>query len=1817
MKRFLSFFCLFVTLSLGITTSLIAQNSYWRARFQSVGYNVAINPYNPNTIYAEDRTGVLNVSHDKGKTWTQLTPVPGPFRGMRNIFIHPNDTLTMFILRDLGGMWKTVNGGQSWYQVIANYGIDGESIDYDKQHPDTMYAGNYGDGTVYRSTNRGETWTAQYTSGDWLCGVVVRPDSGNVILVGSGGGTISKSNDAGVHWTQVFNAHTSEVPKIVFNPVHPLIGYANVFSDNPPETNCGLIKTTDGGSTWFYAAILKDTALWSLVIDPVHPETLYTGRFSSSGYGIDRTTDGGMTYQHFQNGIKIDLSGGYSGFVSWNLKLNPLAPNDVWLAGSTNSFGSNWPGMIYHYVGASTTTIQGTVRDGVNSTPLSATITTTENLDSLNVSGSYALNYFTDDPTLSPTVHLRSAQHFPKDTTLTFVLNNTQNLDIYLTPLPGNSINGTVFNDLNGNRVKDIGEPGLSGWRVRAYGPSNDSIYTDVNGMYSMTSLTSGTYTVSESLETGWVQTIPLSLPSCLGAYTVAVSPGNSQDKIDFGVQGIAPGATLMFQDFTTTTFPPPCWGVVNSNGNFTWLRDVSVVHSTPGSAKDGTGSIASGKANDWLYFGPITLKHNKIYRLSWWDRTFINASPQGIDSLDVTVGFSPPVSSSQIINSRAFNTNTAFEYVQQDFSVNTDSLYYIAFHDYSAAGNTIRVDDVMLQYLNDVLPVDLSLGSLTPSVPPLIISPKTKFIFPSNEQPELQADQLDMKSTGNIALERWTRKGAISTTAVHQVSIPLNHSSKTTTVYNDSVDVLVGNLGQSSVSYSINWNVSGSSQTPYSGGPVNSQQSQSARLHYSTSVLGSHNISATVSAIGDGNGANNTTTGHSRVYPGGIVSLLYDDGNTNPSKGDVGFGNASSFTAAVRFTPAQTLQLTQVDAFINNMGSSDSLLVRVWGKGADNNTPGALLYSEKLGGSDYVASSSSGEYMSLPLVNAPSMYNGSDFWVSITYTGLPYPQGADFSGDQSRSLYSGDAGNTLNWKPAYSAWLIRAIGTGIAPGTASISGLKFNDLNANGVNNSEPVLQGWTIQLTGTVNGTTQTDINGQYSFTSLPAGIYTVSETQQTGWTQTTSPASYNIPLSSGQNSTGNDFGNFQYVISGTKYNDVENDSLVTGNNAIDGWVIKLYKGGILQARTVTSGGGHYSFTGIAADTYTVEESLQVGWIQTVPRIGDPGVTLSTFGPGAGPRAYIVTVGAAVLDSGFNFGNFHPNSITVRKFVDNDGDFTTTGDRTLKSWHLELHKSAADGPLVASNDGDSLTVPGLIDGLYFGVEADSSGWVHLGIMDPGPTYTSMNSWNVLVTDGQNKTLDFINAAPAFGQMYRTGKYEDWANALDQSLKRKAVRRKANKVEFKFNIVAPKNSQGFTLKFSMLTDARLSTGKAKADTLLSWTGQSSVQYTAAIDSGDTFQVEGIGAKGMKLRTSVAWTVGTKTITVRIPDTGYKLNAPRLPLPNLHNVGEELFPKGFGQGLGVAFPTGMIVGVPQGINGAHSVIHKKYADVMKTLVKVSSFGVRYHGLDPRCLDFYNGVSGNGHLIDRQQEGLSPDKHNNKLLGELTALKLNVAASAFNKFPNGLGELTFNDNSQPGNLLNGQTIDTIISKADLVISCLLDTTKGGDTLTPAEVYDVIRSIDSAFSSNVIDTNSFAAKTSLTGVRRLIDVPFLHPTPGIAPVNHIAPEVVGDMTPVSYMLHQNYPNPFNPSTKIRFELPNPAIITMKVYNLLGQEVATLKDHEMMEEGWTEIAFDAGNLSSGVYFYRLVAQPVTDEDGNLSGTPFTSVKKMLLIK
>jgi flagellar hook assembly protein FlgD len=103
---------------------------------------------------------------------------------------------------------------------------------------------------------------------------------------------------------------------------------------------------------------------------------------------------------------------------------------------------------------------------------------------------------------------------------------------------------------------------------------------------------------------------------------------------------------------------------------------------------------------------------------------------------------------------------------------------------------------------------------------------------------------------------------------------------------------------------------------------------------------------------------------------------------------------------------------------------------------------------------------------------------------------------------------------------------------------------------------------------------------------------------------------------------------------------------------------------------------------------------------------------------------------------------------------------------------------------------------------------------------------------------------------------------------------------------------------------------------------------------------------------------------------------------------------------------------------------------------------------------------------------------------------------------------------------------------------------------------------------------------------------------------------------EYVPTTFAISQNFPNPFNPSTTIRFQIPERASVLLKVYDMLGREVATLVNEEK-NPGFFTVSWNGRNqygqpVASGVYFYRMVAAKSSNQANSFSG-----IRRMLLLK
>ncbi len=456
---------------------------------------------------------------------------------------------------------------------------------------------------------------------------------------------------------------------------------------------------------------------------------------------------------------------------------------------------------------------------------------------------------------------------------------------------------------------------------------------------------------------------------------------------------------------------------------------------------------------------------------------------------------------------------------------------------------------------------------------------------------------------------------------------------------------------------------------------------------------------------------------------------------------------------------------------------------------------------------------------------------------------------------------------------------------------------------------------------------------------------------------------------------------------------------------------------------------------------------------------------------------------------------------------------------------------------------------------------------------------------------------------------MYRTATYRDWADAKDLKGKRSALKSKPDKVEFdmrfshadegivtdlhlQFTAGIDTTGEQLTLVTQSHTGGTISTHDPKLKT---W----DISFDSPLDVTDGVEVTGFAWTKKVLDCKYYWT----RADIKVGDTRknpLRTVSPQFPMPNLHNVGEGIY------GGVKQTAVNIVVGVNDNPKGAHTVYHSKYKDVLKSLVKEQGKAAAlYHTKAPHWLSTFDK---NNQPISKRQKGLPPDKQNNVLFAEALTLKLNVAASDSGIFPKGLGDLLYS-NSTP---FDGKSIRQIITEVD---SFLGRPPEPPEVVTDSSIYlKIVQDINTAFEGPMDTVSWSGGKVICTGVKMLMDVSYLSAppstTPGIIAGGGPGSGQVNKLS--GFRLDQNFPNPFNPTTTISFILADDALVTVQVYNALGQLVTTLAERQEFTQGYNEVQFDGSRVASGIYYYRIKVQP---SDGR--AVTFSSVKKMLLLK
>ncbi|MDI6804396.1 MAG: M20/M25/M40 family metallo-hydrolase [Bacteroidota bacterium] len=1519
---------------------------------------------------------------------SQISPVTTALQSVKAV-----NNLVVWAAGSAGRVLQTTNGGTSWTAVTNPSSLDNTNIEALDANTAFVIANGTDDARLYRTVDGGASWSLVYqsTAAGAFFNVIKMFDANNGYMQGDAIGSplkyvLVKTTNGGTTWTTAADLAPGATTEYGWNnSMYWLNNQRAWFGTN----NSRIYYTTNSGANWISGTT---SMLESPSIFFKNTTTGLAGINAASNATptIARSTNGGGAWAN----ITSPITGRAYGMDGTGDK--------VWVTSATNiirttDFGTNWSTQ---FIGTGTATWYhlSVVKVG-------------NEIHGWSVrSNGEIIKYFE-----------------------------------YEAPQVG-SIAGMKFNDLNGNGTRDAGEPGLANWKIYIASTTVDSTLTNESGNYSFTNLSPATYTVSEQLQTGWLQTAPVG-----GTYSLAVSSGLNLVGINFGNFRLGQISGVKFDDM---------------NGNGIWDQgEIPLGGWTINLAGPVSNSVITDQSG---YFEFVNLLAGN-YTITetaqvGWLRTYPATSHTiPIISGDVIAGRSGYTEVPNFGNFQKLGSICGIKFLDYNGNCIQDDL------EPGMQGWTIRIDPGPIFLMTD------SSGAYCVSLEPgtYVVSEVLKpgwmqtcpvggsytvelsrgqevrgLIF--GNRPEAQFQDLVVSIAGGIARPGFEKWYGIQYRNAGTVNVP-----GTQVVF--TLPAQVQYLSSSGGIHS--GDPSGGTVTFNTGDlPAGFVGWLWARVQIPTipivnlgDILHASVIINPVS--GDITPANNVDS-ESQVVIGAWDpndKLVAPEGYFIPSQAltyTVRFQNTGTDTAfniVIRDTLDANLDISTVVPG----GSSHPYTF-----GIDGNRLSFSFYNIQLPDSN---------------VNEP----GSHGFVKFTVEPL--------ASIPPSTCIENRAGIYFDFNPVV---LTNSVVNCFKLGT--ISGTKFNDLNGDGVwNEGEPTLEGWTINLSGPVSGSTVTNSDGRYQFTDLTVGTYTVSEVVQSGWKRTypADPGTHSVDIFSGSLVENKNFGNFKYgTVSGLKFWDRNNNGVKDLTEVgLENWEIKLNGAGTGTRTTMTNSAGEFSFFDVFADYYTLTETVKPDWIQT-----------------AAPTPFAITSGSVV--TGKMFGNF--------------------------------------------------------------LKADSI------------KYRTFRHEHILALDARGKPV-------------------------------KAVKRKAYQVEQIINLTAPAGDKtDLHVEFQGAVYQIVSiekNGGPCAYTLTPAVDGKAKKFDIVFDpppltAGDIITIHAYVKGSKPLKFKWYWTPllkGELKYTLQPTDTAFALNMPRLPMPNYINLLEEVYANG---GFGT---TGMLIGIARTDSPkAYGWLEMpKAKDVYKTLWD-SKGG--YHDKPPRFFDVFDN---NGKPLVKKQKSLPPHKHDNSLLGEIIACKLAVAASELQQIPYGFGYLIY---YKPGNAMDGKTIQEIVDSASASM------TRNSSTSFPADsFFDIFTEINDAF-EGPIDSVSFAPKTVLTGVKYLADVPFLRANSGTPPPPLTQPAGVYVEVPDVFELAQNYPNPFNPTTTIEFILPEDAMVTLKVYNVLGQEVAALINNELYTEGRNDIEFDAGKLSSGVYFYRLTAEGLSENDQR-----YIQIKKMILMK
>ncbi len=1306
------------------------------------------------------------------------------------------------------------------------------------------------------------------------------------------------------------------------------------------------------------------------------------------------------------------------------------------------------------------------------------------------------------------------------------------------------SISGTKFNDLNGNGIKDGSDGVMENWSIYLSSAASETTFTDINGNYSFTNLQTGTYTISEEQRSGWEQTFPVS-PN---TYSVTLSAGQDTTGFDFG----------NVQLFTITA-SAGANGSISPSGTITVRNGNDTAFTiTPSSNYHIDSIIVDGVfigTPTTYMFDSVTANHTirAVFAINTFTIT-VTTPTNGTISPSGT--FSKDYGSSQ-----AFTVTPSTGYHID--SIRVGGAYVSNTSPYTLS-NITAAHTVSATFAINTFTIIASAGpngSISPNGNVTVnYGANQKFTNSPNS-----CYSVDSVIVDGLLVDSLVSYTFVNVSANHTITAKFRVNTYTITVTQGTNGTITPAISQ--------FNCGASQQfcfTPNTGYHIDSVFVDNIYIG-SLSCYTFNNITA-----------NHTLRVVYAITTYTITVIQGANGTITPGTSIVNYGASKQFT----ITP-------------NSCYSIDSVIV----DGIKNDSTTSYTFTNVTTNRE---------------IRATFKMN--------TYT-ITVIQGANGIISPATSIVNCGANQQFTISPNSCYSIDSVLVDGVNVG--SLVSYTFNNVTANHTITAKFRVNTYTITVTQGANGiitpgTSIVNCGTNKQFTITPNSSYhldsvivdggkvdsTTSYTFNNVTTNHTITAKFSlqrfvITATAGQNGSISPSGtvtvnygeNKRFTFSSVTGHHVDSvlvdglpviDSLAgyTFNNVIANHTIRVtFKLNTYSINATSGTGGNIDTTGNVVVNYGANQRF-------------------TFSSNNGYHVESVTVDGALVDSlvGYTFYNVTANhtiavafAITIQYpsisgivFNDLNGNGLKGNlEPLLNNWKIYFYRNDSLSLVDSTVMNEEGFYKGALQpGTYYIRAVAQTGWVK--------TFPSGNFQTVTVDYGENAT------GITFGY-YKTSSItvktqldadKDFSTANDRT----TIQWRFS-VSFNGNTIAQTNDTMLTVSalapgtylveqidsiyFTQL--GRIVDGVATADTANRF-------VSVSVQNGKVLPI--IFVTRYDPDTTRFRTIEASTLLSANPIKLKKGRDGKYPLPNIANIRDTI----------VKQNNGLIVGRAQGNKDSAKV----YGWLQwKTGKDVGKFYTSEHTGRSYPLD---SIRLAGKKTKKLSKVLKATRkaYNNPFAAEFAVFKMNLAGSQRGVFPKQFEELELENSAS---IFNGMMLGEIADGLDSAMTYWTRYSILKDSAAAEEIKILLQDINEAFANDIDDTTEDIKSISplvLKGVTPLSEITFLkRGTKRNAAWNWNETNENGSI-PEMVMLEQNYPNPFNPTTAIGFSLLAVGNVSLRVYDILGKEVTTLLNNEQMEEGEHRIIFEANNLPSGVYFYRL----------SVNGK-FSETKKLVLMK